>query len=335
MIRNRLQNKVSGSVFTLPVCAVVALVLWFLPWFQKGEHTLGFLEGWGKDGIIDYLVATLVLLVTTCILMELNNRNVLLRIRSRMVSSVWLIAIASVFIPHGFTVSLIVTLCATAAYYLLFCTYQQRDSVISAFHYALFLGVGSILEPHLLVFLPMFLWHQIAFLRSISLRSFCAVLVGCLFPLCLWGGYWVLRDDYTAILVWWDRLVTYYELDPDTYLGLSLQQVASWGLISLLSIVSLIHYLSTSYNDKIQVRMLLYILVVQFVVVDAYMALQPQHLDAAMPLLVLTGAPLIAHFFALTGSWFTNALFVLSVLLFGALIYLNYFMETIPLSDIL
>lgn len=318
MRRDRLQNHISGSVFTLPVCAVVAVLLWWFPLAQDADSVSSSFER-------SHLIALGIVALTTYALVEMNNVNMLIRVRSRMVSSVWLVCVSTIPVLHTYSPSLVAVLCLSVAYYQLFSTYQRRGCEVSTFHYALMIGLGSIFVPHMVCFLPIFLWHQTFFLRSTTLRTFFAALIGCSLPLAAWGAYWVVVDDYAAIQQWLAVLTTYTYLDVNSYLSLSISQIASWGFISFLGLVGMWHYLATSYNDKIQTRMLLYAFVCQFVLIEAFIGAQPQHLDEWMPMLLVTSSPLIAHFFALTSSWFTNALFVLSFLGFCALGYLNLF----------
>lgn len=272
-----------------------------------------------------HIVALALVAATTYVLIEMNNVNMLVRIRTRLVSSTWLVFVATIGALHVYSPGLVSALCMAVACYLLFTTYQKRECETSTFHYSLMIGVASIFVPYCIAFLPIFLWHQLVFLRSMSLRSFCAAFVGCLFPWMLWAGYWVYLDDYTVLIEWVDSLITYYPLDEESYLLLSYQQMASWGFVTLLTLIGAVHYLNTSYNDKIQVRMMLYAFVIQFFAIEIFVGLQPQHLDDMLPVLLVVGAPLIAHFFALTSSWFTNILFILSVLAIGALGYFNLY----------
>lgn len=314
MHQERLQNYISGSVFTLPFCAIVCLTLWWLSatdsdWLARGSGLA-------------------LMAATAYVLVEMNNRNIMLRVRTRLVSSTWLIAAASIPLVHRWSPQLMAAFCLAGAYYLLFCTFQQRKSQTTTFHWALMVGVGSIFVPQMVVMLPLFVWYQMAYLRSMSLRNLCAALVGCAMPLMVWGVWWLAHDDYPMLLAWTERLCSLHLIDPECYLKLTVQQSASWLLLTLLGTIGMIHYLSTSYNDRIQVRMMFYILCSQFVILEAYVCLQPEHLDTMLPLLMVTSAPLIAHFFALTSSWFTNSFFVLTLLAFGALAYLNIWMPS-------
>lgn len=310
MRRDRLQNHVSGSVFTLPTCAVLFLVSWYF------NNRNALMEPWTW-------VTFLILVLTAYILVEMNNRNQLLRVRSRMVSSVWLVLAASITVLQTYGEGPVAACAMPGAYFMLFRTYQKIDCEADSFHYALMLGMSSLLLPQLICCLPLFLWHQTVFLRSMSLRTLCAVLVGCIFPFLLVSGYSLVMDEWSYLLSWWNDLRQWVPVNILAYQQLSVIQVASWSVITFFSLLGVLHYLSTSYNDKIQVRMLLYILCLQWFVLEVYVCLQPHQMDTFLPLLAVTGAPLIAHYFALTRTWLTNTIFVLSVLACIMLIVLH------------
>ena len=100
-------------------------------------------------------------------------------------------------------------------------------------------------------------------------------------------------------------------------------QVASFGLVILFTLVAALHCLSTSFNDKIRTRMLLQCLLVQELLIAAFMALQPVHLSTLTGLLVMNSAPVLSHYFALTNKRFTNILFILFLILFTLLALMN------------
>lgn len=301
MRRDRLQNHVSGSVLTLPTCAV----LFFVSWYFTNQNVL--LDPWTW-------VMLLVLVFTAYILIEMNNRNQLLRVRSRMVSSVWLVFVACMPVLQIYGEGPVAACAMAGAYFMLFRTYQKICSEADSFHYGLMLGLSSLFLPKLIFCLPLFLWHQTIFLRSMTLRNLCAVIVGCLFPYIALSGYSLVADDWSNLLYWWQDLRQLVPLSVDAYKHLSVLQIAGWGLVSFLSLLGFLHYLSSSYNDKIQVRMLLYILCFQWFVLETYVCLQPHQLDNYMPVIAVTGAPLTAHYFALTHSWISNVVFILSII---------------------
>lgn len=312
MRRDRLQNHVSGSVLTLPTCAV----LFFVSWYFTNQNVLLDPWTWGM---------LLVLVFTVYILIEMNNRNQLLRIRSRMVSSVWLVLVACMPVLQKYGDGPLAACAMAGAYFMLFRTYQKTGSEADSFHYGLMLGLSSLFLPKLIFCVPLFLWHQMVFLRSMTLRNLCAVMVGGLFPFIVLSAYSLVADDWSNQLSWWQDLRQLMPLSIDAYNHLSVQQIVGWGLVSFLSLLGFMHYLSTSYNDKIQVRMLLYILCFQWFVLEVFVGLQPQQLDDFLPLMAVTGAPLIAHYFALTHSWISNVVFILSIMTCIMLLVLHSF----------
>ena len=70
-----------------------------------------------------------------------------------------------------------------------------------------------------------------------------------------------------------------------------------------------IHYLRTSFNDKIRIRMLYNCFIVMNILSTSYLIAQPQHYDFLMRMIVINTSPLIAHFIALTHTRVTNISF--------------------------
>ena len=105
----------------------------------------------------------------------------------------------------------------------------------------------------------------------------------------------------------------------------------SISLIILLSIVSILHYLHTNYDDKIRVRMILYIYMSQTLLLIAFLLLQPAHYQTTMALLIASASPLIAHYFALTSSILSNIFFVLTLLLTAGMATLNLWLTSFSL----
>ena len=64
----------------------------------------------------------------------------------------------------------------------------------------------------------------------------------------------------------------------------------------------------------------------------AFLVLQPAHYQTTMALIIVSACPLIAHFFALSGSIVTNLFFVLSLLLTAAMAVLNLWMTSFSIS---
>ena len=114
-----------GSSFTLPVMAVVTSLLWLLT---------GPADQWR------WLTLALTAL-TTYIVVELNNRHALLRIRSRLVSSAFLLFMAASPFLHTHWQAAALMFAFALSYAMLFQTYQRVRAEGYVFHAFLFLGL--------------------------------------------------------------------------------------------------------------------------------------------------------------------------------------------------
>ena len=78
--------------------------------------------------------------------------------------------------------------------------------------------------------------------------------------------------------------------------------------------------------------MYLYIYITQTLVLLAFLPLQPAHYPTTMALILVSACPLIAHYFALTGSRLSNLFFLLSLLLTAGMAVLNLWMTSFSIS---
>lgn len=313
MRHNRFQNHISESIFTLPFCAVTATVLW---WWPLGRFNIDYALGWILSALCTYII------------LETNNSNFLIRIRTRMVSCVWLVIITSLGFLHPISNASIAAFCLVVSLFLLFKTYQQRQTVGWVFHSFLFLGLGSLVFPQMLVLSFFHYWYLIVLLRAISWRSFFAGIIGLLLPYWFWAAFCALTDNFSPIITHILRITEWHPIAIENYLYLPQSWIASWAVITITSIVGGLHFLVTYYNDNIKQRMLLYIYVFQTILIQVFLLLQPQFFQTLVALLAVCASPLIAHFFALTNTRFSNLFFCFTLLLFIGLTVWNLWMPT-------
>ena len=300
MRNSRLQNRISESAFTLPVCALVAIVLW-----PFRCNPVSFAMGNGT------LASLLLAAITTYLVMETNSANNLLRVRSQMIPVVWVIGISMMTFAHDMSVTWLAVPLIASSHYLLFKTYQKHHPVNCSFHTFFLLGTSILLIPQLYILVPLYFWYMAVFMRCLSWRTF-------------WAG--VVAGDFEAIA---NVLLTIADPQPvnmdnyTPYLSKHNVQTLTWLFVTFVSFVATVHYLRTYFNDKIRTRMYLYIYVMQIAAVWLLLLWQPDLYNLLMPLLMLCSCTIIAHFFALTGSIISNLFFVLSVLALGALTSIN------------
>lgn len=308
MRRRRFQNRIAESVFTLPVCSVLALVMW---WWPQGSFS------------IDYLLGLLCCAFTAYVILETNNANSLIRIRTRLVSCLWVICVAGMGFLHPIGAPLIAAMFLSISYSQLCRTYQCHDAVVQAFHANLFLALGSLAFPPMILFSLLYIVYFTVYMRCMDMRMLFACVVALLLPYWLWFGWCVWNQDFSPLLSHLSDVVRFQLPTVESYTGIPLPVLSAWALIALLSVVGTVHYLRNRYDDKIKVRMLLYVFVCQTVFLHVLMLLQPQYVSVVLPMLMVSCMPLVAHYFALTYSWVSNMFFFVAILLITAVSVVN------------
>ena len=318
ILKNRIQYNVASSEFTLPLCVILAAAMWWLPQQMFS---------------IRCLLGLILCLLTTFVVMETNAQQHIIRIRTRMMSCVWLVLAASLSFMHPLGEPIVAAAFLCVSYLLLFRSYQRHRPQAIVFHAFLMLGIGSFCAPVMLAMaIPYFLYLAI-FLRSLTRRAFWAGILGIVVPYWCYAVWCFATGNLQSFLTRLTEMAQYEIPNLEAITSMPFVWQVSAAVIILLSIVSIIHYLRTNYDDKIRVRMILYIYLSQTILLIAFLLLQPAHYQTTMALLVASASPLIAHYFSLTGSWFSTFFFFLSLVLIAGMATLNLWLTsfTLPL----
>lgn len=311
MRKKRFQNKVADSRLTLPITIIYSILVWL---------TAGVIsERWWVQFIF--------FLFSIYLIVELNNKNALIRVYSRIIScsfAVMVLASANLFSSlegNG------VQLCFLAFYTILFRCYQDKKATGWIFYAFLFLGIISIMFVQILYFIPI-LWLIMLFnIQALSLRTFWASVFGLIIPYCGMATYQLVEDG--NIIATFEHFHNLEEFETlAQYSNITVNQILTFAYVILLTIIGMIHYLRTKYNDKIRTRMLFN----TFIVIDLFsiifLILQPQHYDILIRLIIINTCPLIGHFIALTRKWLTNITFYILIILTLALTAFNIWMPS-------
>lgn len=315
MRNNRFQNHVSESTVTLPLCMVIGALAWF---WNGNAHEFGY----NTSSIVSLALAVL----STYIVIETANVFALLRIRSSMIATVWVVCISLMPSLHTFSEAWVAVPALAGSYYIMFLTYQEHEPVVHVFHTFLFLGIASLAIPQLLLFVPLYYWYLLIFLRSLTWRGFWAGVVGLMLPLCFVVGWSIVSGDYCFL---WSRAesLLYTDMfvvkDYGWMLSYKEPEALNFALLSLLALIGIVHYLRNYYNDKIRTRMFLYIYVMQTVASWLLVIAMPDKYFLLAPVLMLAAGTMIAHFFALTGSLVSNLFFCVTIVMILMLFTLN------------
>lgn len=316
----RLQNRIGESRFTLPVVFVYGIAVWIVAGLVSNQQWVSF----GCFIISSYLMV------------ELNNSNALIRTYSRMVSSSFIMLMCSACFLFDSMQNSITEVAFIACYELLFRGYQNRDSSPWAFYAFMCLSLGSITFVPVMFYVP-FLWLMMAtYLRSFSLKTFIASILGLLVPYWFLAGYDIFMGNLGSFVDHFTDIASFYPLVSDGYRlkFISLidfaneKQIETIIFVLILAMTGIIHYKRTSYKDKIHVRMIYNVLIFMTILTFVFMFLQPQYYDVLLRLLIVGTAPLIAHYLTLTRTWLTNLSFFMILIVVIALTVYNL----LPLS---
>lgn len=284
----RTQNRIAESRWALPICAAYTLLICLI-------------SGLFSEGIWAQLALTA---IATLLMVELNNRNSLIRIYSRMVSCSFLVM--TMMTPHKIESidGCIVSMCFVAFYLALCNAYQDKKATGYVLWAFAAIGVASIVWIQILLFIPV-LWVLTATnILAMSLRTFVTSILGVIMPYWFLSAYYIYIGDIMPIV---DHIATIANFEPlFIYKNCSINDFLPLCFIILLAITGSIHFLRTSYKDKIRTRMIYEMFITMTVATIVLILLQPQHANIATHLLIISTAPLIGHFLALTSTKITN-----------------------------
>ena len=301
----RLQRRISRSRKLLPAVAMIAVAIWAASGLFS--HNL-----WGQFACF---------VISTYLMVELNNSNALIRIYSRMMSCSYIIMVCmSPFLFHS-TATMILSICMVATFIALFITYQDKHSMGWTFYGFTSLGIASVIDVRIIFFAPV-MWGAMTFyLQSMTLRTFIASIFGLLCPYWFLSLYLIYTSDFAPATEHFSKLATFHGIAD--FSAVPVNALFSMGLVGILAITGIIHNIRDRINDKTRTRMLFN----TFTLVDIFsivlIILQPQLYTSLLIAMIITTSPLIAHFIALTETKITNWAFMAIVIAAFSLTLMN------------
>lgn len=306
MIR-RFQNRVATSRAALPLMSIYGALVCII--MLAADYTL-----WS---------GLLIFVVNVYLMVELNNRNTLMRQYSRMVSCSYIAMMCMLPSLLCNWRYMFVQMCLIAHFSLLFKTYQNGSALGYKYWAYLFIGLASLVWPPVLYFLP-FMWlAESVFLMSYSLKAFMASVLAVLTPLWILLPYVIYAELYDDLLQLYSQLLPSETLiqafsHPASLLSIilpaaHLSQLLPIAGIFVLLAVGIVHYLRNSYSDKIHVRMLYNVFILisllsaLFAVLVTLLCFQErQSFSYLLSFVVVCASPLLAHYMAFTYTRLTN-----------------------------
>lgn len=249
------------------------------------------------------------LALSTYLMFLLDKANVLLRFYSQLVpaSFLMLVMVANLIFP---SVQSTVVQVSFVGYYLFsLSTYQDSSAAGYTFYSYVCIGIASMVFIQILFFVPL-LWllHKTKVL-SMTRKSFWASLLGLLLPYWFMGVYAVYKNQFGRLIEHFTSIIIFQPLFDCSLV--STPQFLTFSYISLLAFVGISNSLGNRSGDKIRTRMFYEMFSLIDICCMTFIILQPQHFDRLLPIMIVTTAPLIAHFFAFANTTFNNMVFQL------------------------
>ncbi len=293
----RFQNKIAESRRTLPMTILYGVGIWLLAGVIP--------QGWWYQFLCFF--------ASVYAMIHLNNINLLIRIYSRSVSVFYILLACATTWMFSSILGAVQVLCMTSGLLLLFSCYQDQSCVGRTFYLYLLISIVSLLAPHFLLVVPIFLLLMATTIYSLSIRTFLAALVGLITPYWLYTGWQLYIYRYQPEMAF-DYLRRFTEVQWGTdYTVVSIQQWAYLALLMVLFVVGTIHFWMTSYMDKIRVRQIYNSFIILTIYLLVLMALQPQQYNTFINMLTITVSPIVAHFFTLTNSKWSNLFYIVTM----------------------
>ncbi|MGI6243150.1 MAG: hypothetical protein ACOYJK_06405 [Prevotella sp.] len=252
-------------------------------------------------------IQMLLLGLSTLLMAEFNNVNSLIRIYSHMVScSLLVMTTMSSFLfsaiePFAVQAALI------AFFFCLFKAYQ-KPTATGWILYAFFaFGIASIAFVQMLFFVPI-LWILMANnVMAFSARTFFASILGVIAPYWFLAPYYIYIGNADFFARHFTNLV-----QIDSVFNLSLldeHRIITIIFIFLLALIGSLHFIYYSYQDKIRTRMIYETFIALDCCCFALMVVLPQYFNQFLGVAIVTTAPLIGHYLALSHTKISNICF--------------------------
>jgi len=257
----------------------------FITWILNGWFGLG-----GKMAhtvlltpFFDYAVGMLVCVAAIYLLAEINTRYAFLSNSDRTISMTFMLLIAMAMFIHPLQTSHLVMICYLIGYFLLFDTYQSRQTPLMAFSVSLTLGVSSLVCPQIL-------WLLIAniisliILRAFGMRALVASFLGVILPYWFWGIISYAFFDMTSFNAHLSEINTFGGAGLEI---LSAKQLWSFWLVAVMYVVGGIDYFVNIHQNRSRTRISYYVVCFQGLFLLVYLWSEPEQYMNLFPLCMI------------------------------------------------
>ena len=316
-------KNTSSSQFILPITWGIATILWaLLPVehshiISDGQYGLWSLmptsiTGESRPIYLGYVFAALVVYL----LAKFTNVFVLLRISSRMLSSTLAIFLGCILCLHTLFPGHVVMLCVILSFFALFATYQLPAPVPTLLSY-LFISMGSLVFPKLLLFVPVY-WLCQVYLRSLSFRCFFASLFGVSLPYWFFFAVSFCYEGGTQQFV--DICEEIIDFDMPDWTTVQLTDILIFAYIVVFFLFGAVDFWTHSFLDKTRTRIIYKTTIAHAFVTLLFIILLPSCFHVLLAVLIIDSALVGGHFIALTYNLFSHIYALIMLILLVLLV---------------
>lgn len=326
MYRKRIQNETATSRLTLPVVCFVSALLWFVAPAETMTTGSECSRYWIKitsllgDTWAGSLVMLLLSFLNLYLLLELNNRCNLIRMRTHLTSSVFIILLASCAFMHILQPFILVQLFLLLFYHCIFQTYQTYNSVGMIFNSFMLVSFAFIFFPPAILLFP-FMFISMFILQSLSLRTFFAMLIGMIAPFWFLAAFEIAFGDIYAFIDIFKSIDFVPHFD---YVSVMQYQWICLAFVLIEFLIAWIHYGRNIFQDKIRSRAYFSIMSLMIFASLLLIVLYPDYFNVWFAVMVLNASAMISHHFALNSTKTGTYLYFISLI--AVLLIATYFL---------
>lgn len=321
------QKNIASSQATLPVVGVIVTLMWYLlpdTWhhttFDGNDYLLWQYIPSALTGGIWSVTASILLSSTSVYLMaELNNSNMLLRVSSRMLSSMLAMMTGILLSLHELHPGHLLMLFSMLSLFPILSSYQQPSPLLT-FNAFLFLSLSSLAFPKILWSATLY-WTLFCMLRAMTARCAVASLLALLLPYWLIGGAVIYTGETQDFLAHLHSIIDFRWHD---YSNIPAYTTVPFIFFTILFFIGSADFFANRYQDKTRTRISLTAAIAHGAFYIIAMALQPQYITVLLPLLLISASIMFGHYFTLTHTKLSHILMCVILTAAIAVIVLQY-----------
>lgn len=327
MFIKRFQKNFANSQLTLAIAVLAAIISWIVAVSTASETGIATPERYKIREIVTlYGGHPALLVIGFCayalicyLLIEFNIRFDIIRKRTTLHVSYFLFFCACIPTVLRDAWGLAAALGVLLATFNLFQAYHRRYASRPVFYCFLFLGLSFIALPHFLTLIPLFLWGMYK-LQSFSTRTFLAAILGFAFPL------WILFCHafyHEQMELFYAPFTTFAETYANGDFKPDLRTIPSFAFIITVFMVGIIHFLCTSFDDKLMTRSYMGF-ITGLIIWSLCSCIHSQETAHVLPTLLVFVSLIWCHFTVLSQKWHASIIFALIFMAMIALLLSNF-----------